>query len=118
VGWRVSRSLQTECVRAAREPARYARPPGKDGSLSHHADRGAPYVSIRYRQRLAEAGAEPAVGSKGDSDDNALAETSNGRYQVEMSHRRGPWQTQEVVALATLAWVSWCNHPRLLAPSD
>ena len=114
VGWRVSRTMQTAFVLDALEQALYARQPGKDGSLIHHSDRGSQYVSIRYSQRLAEAGVEPSVGSKGDSYDNALAETINGLYKVEMIHRRGPWKTQEVVELATLEWVSWFNHHRLL----
>jgi len=74
------------------------------------------YVSIRYSERLAEAGIEPSVGSTGDSYDNALAETINGLYKAEMIHRRGPWKTREAVELATLEWVSWFNHHRLLEP--
>ncbi len=74
------------------------------------------YVSIRYSERLAEAGIEPSVGSKGDSYDNALAETINGLYKAELIHRRGPWKTKEAVELATLEWVSWFNHHRLLEP--
>lgn len=73
-------------------------------------------MSIRYSERLAEAGIEPSVGSKGDSYDNALAETINGLYKAEMIHRRGPWKSTESVELATLEWVSWFNHHRLLAP--
>ena len=74
------------------------------------------YVSIRYSERLAEAGIEPSVGSKGDSYDNALAETINGLYKAEVIYRRGPWKTKQAVELATLEWVSWFNHHRLLAP--
>ena len=74
------------------------------------------YVSIRYRERLAEAGIEPSVGSTGDSYDNALAETINGLFKAEIIHRRGPWKTREAVELATLEWVSWFNHHRLLEP--
>jgi putative transposase len=74
------------------------------------------YVSIRYSERLAEAGIEPSVGSTGDSYDNALAETINGLYKAEIIHRRGPWKTREAVELATLEWVSWFNHHRLLEP--
>ncbi len=74
------------------------------------------YVSIRYSERLAEAGIEPSVGSKGDSYDNALAETINGLYKAELIHRRAPWKTKEAVELATLEWVSWFNHHRLLEP--
>ena len=74
------------------------------------------YVSIRYSERLAEAGIEPSVGSIGDSYDNALAETINGLYKAELIHRRAPWKTREAVELATLEWVSWFNHHRLLEP--
>ena len=74
------------------------------------------YVSIRYSERLAEAGIEPSVGSTGDSYDNALAESINGLYKAEIIHRRGPWKTREAVELATLEWVSWFNHHRLLEP--
>lgn len=74
------------------------------------------YVSIRYSERLAEAGVEPSVGSKGDSYDNALAETINGLYKAELIHRRAPWKTKESLELATLEWVSWFNHHRLLEP--
>ncbi len=116
VGWRVSRSMQTGFVLDALEQALYARQPEQDKSLIHHSDRGSQYVSIRYSERLAEAGIEPSVGSKGDSYDNALAETINGLYKAEMIHRRGPWKTTESVELATLEWVSWFNHHRLLAP--
>jgi transposase InsO family protein len=76
----------------------------------------AQYVSIRYSERLAEAGIAPSVGSKGDSYDNALAETINGLYKAELIHRRGPWRTRESVELATLEWVSWFNHQRLMGP--
>ena len=72
------------------------------------------YVSIRYSERLAEAGIEPSVGSKGDSYDNALAETINGLYKAELIHRRAPWKTKESVELATLHWVAWFNNHRLL----
>ena len=80
----------------------------------HHSDRGSQYVSIRYTERLAEAGIEPSVGSRGDSYDNALAETINGLYKAELIHRRAPWKSTESVELATLEWVSWFNHHRLL----
>ncbi len=76
----------------------------------------AQYLSIRYSERLAEAGIEPSVGSKGDSYDNALAETINGLYKAEIIHRRGPWKTKQAVELATLEWVSWFNHHRLMGP--
>jgi putative transposase len=116
VGWRVSRSMTTDFVLGALEQALYARQPERDGSLVHHSDRGSQYVSIRYSERLAEAGVEPSVGSKGDSYDNALAETINGLYKAELIHRRGPWKTREAVELATLEWVAWFNHVRLLEP--
>jgi putative transposase len=108
VGWRV-----TDFVLDALEQALYARRPGNDGSLIHHSDRGSQYVSIRYSERLAEAGIEPSVGSRGDSYDNALAETINGLYKAELIHRR-TWKTRESVELATLEWVAWFNHHRLM----
>jgi transposase InsO family protein len=117
VGWRVSTSMHTDFVLDALEQALYARQPERDASLVHHSDRGSQYVSIRYSERLAEAGIEPSVGSKGDSYDNALAETINGLYKAELIHRRGPWKTREAVELATLEWVSWFNNHRLLAPT-
>lgn len=116
VGWQVSNSMRTDFVLDALEQALYARQPERDGTLIHHSDRGSQYVSIRYSERLAEAGIEPSVGSKGDSYDNALAETINGLYKAELIHRRGPWKTKEAVELATLEWVAWFNHQRLLAP--
>nr|WP_183970820.1 IS3 family transposase [Quisquiliibacterium transsilvanicum] len=116
VGWRVSSSMTTDFVLDALEQALYARQPERDSSLIHHSDRGSQYVSIRYSERLAEAGVEPSVGSKGDSYDNALAETINGLYKAEVIHRRGPWKTREAVELATLEWVSWFNNHRLLEP--
>lgn len=115
VGWRVSRSMHTDFVLDALEQALYDRQPERDGALTHHSDRGSQYVSIRYTERLAEAGIEPSVGSKGDSYDNALAETINGLYKAEVIHRRS-WPTRESVELATLEWVSWFNHHRLLGP--
>lgn len=114
VGWRVSSSMHTDFVLDALEQALYDRQPERDSSLVHHSDRGSQYVSIRYSERLAEAGIEPSVGSKGDSYDNALAETINGLYKAELIHRRAPWKTREAVELATLEWVSWFNHHRLL----
>ncbi len=115
VGWRVSTSMHTEFVLDALEQALYARQPERDGALIHHSDRGSQYVSIRYSERLSEAGIEPSVGSKGDSYDNALAETINGLYKAEVIHRRS-WPNRESVELATLEWVSWFNHHRLLGP--
>ena len=116
VGWRVSSSMRTDFVLDALEQALYARQPERDNSLIHHSDRGSQYVSIRYSERLAEAGVEPSVGSKGDSYDNALAETINGLYKAELIHRRAPWKTKEAVELATLEWVAWFNNHRLLEP--
>jgi transposase InsO family protein len=116
VGWRVSSSMRTDFVLDALEPALWARQPERDSSLVHHSDRGAQYVSIRYIERLAEAGIEPSVGSKGDSYDNALAETVNGLYKAELTHRRAPWKTKEAVEFATLEWVAWFNNQRLLEP--
>ena len=115
VGWRVSSSMHTDFVLDALEQALYARQHDRDGELIHHSDRGSQYVSIRYSERLAEAGIEPSVGSKGDSYDNALAETINGLYKAEVIHRRS-WPTRESVELATLHWVAWFNDHRLLGP--
>jgi transposase InsO family protein len=116
VGWRVSTTMTTEFVLDALEQALYDRQPDPEDALIHHSDRGSQYVSIRYSERLAEAGIAPSVGSKGDSYDNALAETINGLYKAELIHRRGPWKTRESVELATLEWVSWFNHQRLMGP--
>ena len=116
VGWRVSLSMKADFVLDALEQALYARKGQREGELVHHSDRGSQYVSIRYSERLAEAGIKPSVGSIGDSYDNALAETINGLYKAELIHRRGPWKTKEAVELATLEWVSWFNHHRLLEP--
>jgi transposase InsO family protein len=113
VGWRVSKTMHTDFVLDALEHALYARQPDRD-RLVHHSDRGSQYVSIRYTERLAEAGIEPSVGSRGDSYDNALAETINGLYKAELIHKRGPWKTREAVEIATLNWVSWFNHHRLM----
>ena len=84
--------------------------------LVHHSDRGSQYLSIRYTERLAEAGVEPSVGSVGDSYDNALAESVIGLYKTEVIRRRGPWRQLEAVEFATLEWVHWFNHRRLLGP--
>ena len=115
VGWRVSRSMHTDFVLDALEQALHARQPGQDDALIHHSDRGAQYVSIRYTGRLLEAGIEPSVGSTGDRYDNALTETING-LKAELFHRRAPWETLEALELATLEWVAWFNHQRLLEP--
>jgi len=116
VGWRVSRSMRTELVLDALEQAIWAR---KDtGNLIHHSDRGSQYLSIRYSDRLAEAGIEASVGSVGDSYDNALAETINGLFKTEVIRhpKRGPWKTLDDVEYATLEWVDWFNNRRLLEP--
>ena len=116
VGWRVSRTAHAGFVLDALEQAIHERRPVHRGGLIHHSDRGSQYVSIRYSERLAEAGIEPSVGSVGDSYDNALAETINGLYKAEVIHRRGPWRSFEAVEFATLEWVDWFNHRRLLEP--
>jgi putative transposase len=116
VGWRQSSSMRTDFVLDALEQALYDRQPERTDALIHHSDRGSQYVPIRYSERLAEAGIEPSVGSRGDSYDNALAETINGLYKAELIHRRAPWKTKESLELATLEWVSWFNHHRLLEP--
>jgi putative transposase len=113
VGWRVSTSLRTDLALDALEMAIWARRTDDLGGLVHHSDRGVQYLAIRYTERLAEAGAVGSVGSKGDSYDNALAETVNGLYKAELIWQRGPWRTAEDVELATLAWVDWWNHRRL-----
>ena len=116
IGWRVSRDARADFVLDALEQALHERQPVSSGGLVHHSDRGSQYVSIRYTERLAEAGIEPSVGSVGNSYDNALAETVNGLYKVEVIHRRSSWRRIEDVELATLHWVSWFNHRRLLEP--
>jgi putative transposase len=116
VGWRASRTAHAGFVLDALEQALHDRRPARSGGLIHHSDRGSQYVSIKYSERLAEAGIEPSVGSVGDSYDNALAETINGLYKAEVIHRRGPWRSFEAVEYATLEWVDWFNHRRLLEP--
>ena len=116
VGWRASRTAHAGFVLDALDQALHDRRPVKRGGLVHHSDRGSQYVSIRYSERLAEAGIEPSVGSVGDSYDNALAETINGLYKAEVIHRRGPWRNFEAVEFATLEWVDWFNNRRLLEP--
>lgn len=116
VGWRVSRTAHADFVLDALEQALHERRPVHQGGLVHHSDRGSQYVSIKYTERLAEAGIEPSVGSVGDSYDNALAETINGLYKAEVIHRRGPWRSFEAVEFATLEWVDWFNNKRLLEP--
>jgi putative transposase len=116
VGWRVSRSAHAGFVLDALEQALHARRPVRGGGLVHHSDRGVQYVSIKYTERLAQAGIEPSVGSVGDSYDNALAESVIGLFKAEVIHRRGPWRSVEAVEFATLEWVDWFNHRRLLEP--
>lgn len=115
VGWRASRTATAGFVLDALEQALHARCP-IDGGLVHHSDRGAQYVSIKYTERLAEAGIEPSVGSVGDSYDNALAETVIGLFKTEVIHRRRPWRSFNAVEYATLEWVDWFNNRRLLEP--
>jgi putative transposase len=115
VGWRVSRTAEAGFVLDALEQALSARRPIA-GGLVHHSDRGVQYVSITYTERLVDAGVVPSVGSVGDSYDNALAETINGLYKTEVIRRQGPWRSLEAVELATLTWVDWFNHRRLLEP--
>lgn len=112
----MSRTAHASLVLDALEQALHERRPVQGGGLVHHSDRGVQDVSIRYTERLAEAGIEPSVGSVGDSFDNALAETINGLYKAEVIHRRGPWRSFEAVEFATLEWVDWFNHRRLLEP--
>jgi putative transposase len=114
VGWRVSSSLKSDLALDALEQALCARP--HDDELVHHSDRGVQYLSVRYTERLAEAGIERSVGSVGDSYDNALAETINGLFKTEVIHRLGPWRSLEHVEIAVLRWVHWFNHKRLLEP--
>src|SRR6266511_2814230 len=117
VGWQASRSLRTDLALDALEMAIWARRGDLEG-LVHHSDRGSQYLAIRYTERLAEAGAVTSVGSRGDSYDNALAETIIGLYKTELIRRRGPWKGIDDVEYATLEWVDWFNHRRLLEPID
>ena len=114
VGWRVSRSLRSDLALDALEQALYAR--GAAENLVHHSDRGVQYLSIRYTERLAEAGIEPSVGSVGDSHDNALAESIIGLYKTEVIEQLGPWNSMVAVEIETLGWVDWFNNRRLLEP--
>jgi len=116
VGWQVSRSLQTDLVLDALEQALWSRQRMDSEDLVHHSDRGGQYLSIRYSERLEEAEILPSVGSVGDSYDNAMAETVNGLYKTEVIRHRGPWKQLEDVEYATLEWVDWFNHRRLLEP--
>ena len=116
VGWRASRSLETGLALDALDQAIWDRLDGDPDGLVHHSDHGSQYLSIRYTERLADAGIEPSVGSVGDSFDNAMAETINGLYKTELIHRRGPWEGLDDVEYATLEWVDWFNHRRILEP--
>ena len=116
VGWRVSNSLRTDLALDALEQALCERTPRAEQPLVHHSDHGSQYLSIRYTERLEHAGLEPSVGSVGDSYDNALAESVIGLYKTEVIRRRGPWRDLEGVEFATLEWVHWFNHRRLLEP--
>jgi putative transposase len=116
VGWRVSSSLATDFVLDALEQAIYERCPTTTTGLVHHSDRGTQYLSMRYTDRLADAGIAPSVGSRGDSYDNALAESIIGLFKTEVIRRLGPWRHLEAVEFATLDWVDWFNHRRLLEP--
>jgi len=113
VGWRVSSSLRAELALDALEMAIWSRRSTDLAGLVHHSDRGVQYLAIRYTERLADAGAVNSVGSKGDSYDNALAESVNGLYKAELIRRRRSWRTVEEVELATAGWVDWWNHRRL-----
>ncbi len=114
VGWRVSNSLRSDLALDALEQALYARP--IDTDLVHHSDRGVQYPSIRFTERLAEAVIEPSVGSRGDSYDNALAETINGLCKTEVIRQKGSWRGIDQVEFETLDWVDWFNNKRLLEP--
>jgi transposase InsO family protein len=116
VGWRASASLRTDLALDALEQAIYNRCDDDTGDLVHHSDRGTQYLSIRYTERLADAGIELSVGSRGDAYDNALAETVIGLFKTEVIRRRGPWRSLEAVEFSTLEWVDWFNHRRLLEP--
>jgi transposase InsO family protein len=116
VGWRASASMRTDLALDALEQAIYDRCDTNTGDLVHHSDRGTQYLAIRYTERLADAGIELSVGSRGDAYDNALAETVIGLFKTEVIRRRGPWRNLEAVEFATLEWVDWFNHRRLLEP--
>jgi transposase InsO family protein len=116
VGWRVSSSLRTDFVLDALEQAIYARSGDPLTGLVHHSDRGSQYLSMHYTDRLGDAGIAPSVGSRGDSYDNALAESVIGLFKTEVIRRQGPWRSLETVEFATLAWVDWFNTRRLLEP--
>ena len=116
LGWQTSTSLRADLALDALEMALWRREKENLGGLVHHSDRGVQYLSIRYTERLAEAGAVTSVGSRGDSYDNALAETIIGLYKTELIRKQGPWRNLDDVEYATLEWVDWFNHRRLLEP--
>jgi len=116
LGWRVTASPRAELALDALEMAVWTRRGERLDGLIHHSDRGSQYLSIRYTERLAEAGAITSVGSRGDSYDNAMAESIIGLYKNELVHPRAPWKTIDDVELATLSWVHWWNTTRLLEP--
>jgi putative transposase len=116
VGWRVSSSLATDFVLDALEQAIYDRCGADVEDLVHHSDRGTQYLSMRYTERLADAGIAPSVGSRGDSYDNAMAESIIGLFKTEVIQLKGPWRHLEAVEFATLTWVDWFNMRRLLEP--
>jgi putative transposase len=116
VGWRAAASMRTDLALDALEQAIYDRCDDDTGDLVHHSDRGAQYLAIRYTERLADAGIELSVGSRGDAYDNALAETVIGLFKTEVIRRRAPWRSLEAVEFATLQWVDWFNTRRLLEP--
>jgi len=118
VGWRASHRAETGFVLDALEQALHARQPATDKRLVHHSDRGVQYLSLKYTDRLADAGLQPSVGRVGDSYDNALAETVIGLYKTEVIRRLGPWRNLEALELTTLDWVDWFNNRRLLEPLD
>lgn len=116
VGWKVSHAMRTDFVLDALEQALHQRGDAAVTGLVHHSDRGVQYVSMRYTERLEDAGIAPSVGSRGDSYDNALAESVIGLYKTEVIGRRDRWRNLEAVEFATLRWVDWFNHRRLLGP--
>jgi putative transposase len=112
VGWSLATHLRTDLPLDALEMAIWRRDRDLDG-LIHHSDAGTQFTSIIYTERLADAGIEPSVGSRGDSYDNALAESEIGLFKTELIRQQGPWRTPEQVELATLEWVDWFNNRRL-----
>jgi putative transposase len=113
VGWQASRSLAAELALDALEMALWARRARRLDGLVHHSDRGTQYLAIRYSERLAAAGIAASVGSRGDSYDNALAESFHGLYKAELIRHHGPWRGLDDVEHATLGYVDWFNHRRL-----